>query len=130
MNIRRAVSLIAWLLFAGIVYSTLSPLGMRPHVGGWVQLERFGAYGALGFSFAMAYPGRKWLVLAMLLAGAAGLELLQMVSADRHARFGDVAVKVAGAASGAGAVWLFARHAQRFRPAVAGIIQNASHRGS
>lgn len=130
MNVRRAVSLVAWLLFAVIVYSTLSPIGMRPHIGGWVQLERFGAYGALGFSFAIAYPRRKWLVLPMLLAGAAGLELLQMVSADRHARFGDLTVKMAGAASGVGAAWLFARHAQRFRQAEAGAIQNASHRGS
>jgi VanZ family protein len=117
MNFRRAVSILAWLLFGLIIYSTLSPIGMRPHIGTWVQLERFGAYGLLGLLFATAYPRRLWLVLAMLLAAAAGLELLQMVSADRHARLGDVAVKMAGTACGVVATWFFDRFAKRFRPA-------------
>ncbi|MBP2234260.1 putative membrane protein [Sinorhizobium kostiense] len=114
MNFRRAVSILAWLLFGFIAYSTLSPIGMRPQIGNWVQLERFGAYGLLGFLYAVAYPKRPWLVLSLLLAAAIGLELLQAPSADRHARPSDVAVKMAGTACGIGAAWFFARFSRRF----------------
>ncbi|QFI68492.1 hypothetical protein EKH55_3618 [Sinorhizobium alkalisoli] len=130
MNFRRAVSLVAWLLLAVVVYSTLSPVGMRPHIGNWVQFERFGAYGALGLSFAMAYPRRRGLVLTVLLAGAAGLELLQMVLPDRHARFGDLAVKMAGTACGVCVAWLSVRYAQRFRLAESGAVRKANPDGS
>ncbi|OHV79960.1 VanZ family protein [Ensifer sp. LCM 4579] len=126
MNFRRAVSLVAWLLLAVVVYSTLSPVGMRPHIGNWVQFERFGAYGGLGLSFAIAYPRRRGLVLTMLLAGAAGLELLQMVSPDRHARFSDLAVKMAGTACGVCVAWFSVRYAQRFRLAKAGAVRNVN----
>lgn len=129
MNFRRAVSLLAWLLFGLIAFSTLSPLGMRPHIGAWVNLERFGAYGLLGLLFATAYPRRIWLVLAMLLAAAAALELLQMLSADRHARPVDVAIKMAGTVCGAGAAWFSARFAKRFRPTPEQVNQNANQHG-
>ncbi len=129
MNFRRAASLFAWLLLGLIAYSTLSPMGMRPQIGGWVNLERFGAYGLLGLLFGTAYPQRVWLVLAILVTAAIGLELSQMLSADRHARPGDVAVKMAGAMCGVLAAWLSARCVQRFRPIGAQVNQNANNRG-
>ncbi|HXV31692.1 MAG TPA: VanZ family protein [Sinorhizobium sp.] len=124
MNFRRAVAILAWLTFGVIAYSTLSPIEMRPRIGGWVHLERFGAYGLLGLLFATAYPRRIWLVLAFLLVGAAGLEVLQMLLSDRHARLSDLAVKMTGAACGIAAAWFCARYAPRLRLALARINQN------
>ncbi|OAP39858.1 hypothetical protein AU381_09930 [Sinorhizobium glycinis] len=105
MNFRRKAAVVGWLLLGLIAYSTLSPIGMRPHIGTWVHVERFGAYGLLGFLFATAYPRRIPVVLGMVLGAAFAFELLQMLSADRHARVEDVAVKMTGAAFGVGAAW-------------------------
>ncbi len=127
MNFRRAAAVLGWLLLGLIAYSTLSPIGMRPHIGTLVHVERFGAYGLLGFLFATACPRRITFVLGMVLGVAVGFELLQMLSADRHARVEDLAVKMTGAACGAGAAWLAGRHWWRF-PGQARINQNSNHR--
>ncbi|MQW54660.1 VanZ family protein [Sinorhizobium meliloti] len=106
MNVRRIASVLAWLLLGVIAYSTLSPLDLRPHMGSSVQIERFGAFGLTGLMFAIAYPRHVLAVLAAMLAAAIGLELTQMLAADRHARLIDLAVKIAGAGCGVGAGWL------------------------
>lgn len=113
MTLKRAATLLAWLLFTVIAYSTMSPLDLRPRIGHLVHLERFGAFGLLGLLFAIAYP--RWIgrVLVLVLATAVGFELLQMVSADRHARVTDVAVKLAGGACGVLAGWIFTRYRSR-----------------
>lgn len=118
MRLRRAAAAFGWLLLGLVAYSTLSPIGMRPHIGTWVHVERFGAYGLMGFLFATAFPRRIPLVLGMVLGAAAGFELLQTLPADRHARLEDLAVKMAGAACGVGASWSAARnwrHVQAWR---------------
>lgn len=99
MNARRIASVLAWLLLGVIAYSTLSPLDLRPHMGSSVQIERFGAFGLTGLMFAIAYPRHVLAVLAAMLAAAIGLELTQMLAADRHARLIDLAVKMAGPAA-------------------------------
>ncbi|WP_026620961.1 putative membrane protein (plasmid) [Ensifer sp. WSM1721] len=129
MDIKRAASVLAWLLLGLIAYSTLSPLAMRPHMGSWVQVERFGAFGLLGLLFAIAHPRRVLSVLSIVLAAAVGLELTQMLSADRHARLIDLAVKMAGAGCGVGAGWLLTCHWQRFRVGGARVNENANYRG-
>ncbi|MQW90471.1 VanZ family protein [Sinorhizobium saheli] len=129
MNVRLAASVLAWLLLGVIAYSTLSPLSMRPHIGSWVQVERFGAFGLLGLLFAIAHPRRAGSALAVVLAAAVGLELMQMFSADRHARLIDLSVKMAGAGCGAGAGWLFTRCWPRIRIAGAPVNENANYRG-
>ncbi|ASY59569.1 hypothetical protein SS05631_b54770 (plasmid) [Sinorhizobium sp. CCBAU 05631] len=115
MNFRRAAAILAWFLLALIAFSTLSPIAMRPHIGTWVHLERFGAYGLIGFLFAAAYPQRIALVLGLVLGAAVGFELLQMLSADRHARVTDLAVKLAGGGCGAGAARYAARCGRQLR---------------
>nr|WP_018237105.1 VanZ family protein [Ensifer sp. BR816] len=128
MKFRRAAAVFGWLLLALIAYSTLSPIGMRPHIGTLVHVERFGAYGLMGLLLATAYPQRVRLVLGMVLGAAVGFELLQVLLADRHARVEDLAVKVAGAACGVGAALSAGRHWHRF-PWLARINQNSNHRG-
>ncbi|MCA1405850.1 VanZ family protein [Ensifer sp. IC3342] len=122
MKLRRIASLLAWLLFGVIAYSTLSPIGMRPHIGSWVHVERFGAFGLLGLLFMIAYPGRLPFVIAIVLGTAVGFELLQMLSMDRHARLEDLAVKLAGGACGIAAGWFIARRLPR-------INQNSNYPG-
>jgi hypothetical protein len=129
MDFKRAASVLAWLLLGAIAYSTLSPLAMRPHMGSWVQVERFGAFGLLGLMFAIAHPRRVLPVLSVILAAAVGLELTQMLSADRHARLIDLAVKMAGAGCGVGAGWLLTYHWQRLRAGGTRVNENANYRG-
>ncbi|WEX74934.1 VanZ family protein [Sinorhizobium numidicum] len=128
MNFKLAASILAWLLLGLIAYSTLSPLDMRPRMGAWVHVERFGAFGLLGLLFATAYPRRFLLVLAVVMATAIGLELLQMLSTDRHARLVDIAVKAIGGACGVVAGWFVTYSRHRFRHAMAWVNQNANYR--
>ncbi|OCO99186.1 MULTISPECIES: VanZ family protein [unclassified Ensifer] len=109
MNLKLAAGLLAWILFAVIAYSTMSPLDMRPRLGHLVHIERFGAFGLMGLLFAVAYPRRLGLVLVLVFVTAIGFELLQMVSADRHARVTDVAVKLLGGACGVFGGWFLFR---------------------
>ena len=98
---------IAWLLFAAIIFVTLSPIGLRPHTVTSVNLDRALAYSLAGFMFALAYP-RHWIAVALLLAaGALAVEYLQYLSPTRHARLHDAGVKAAGAAIGLVAGWVF-----------------------
>ncbi|MQV99014.1 VanZ family protein [Sinorhizobium medicae] len=129
MNLRRIASLLAWSLLCVIAYSTLSPHDLRPHMGSSVQIERFGAFGLTGLMFAVAYPRRLPSVLAIVLAAAVGLEFMQMLAADRHARLIDLAVKVAGGGCGVAAGWLLVRQWQRSRPEITGINRHAKLRG-
>ncbi|MDB5565420.1 MAG: hypothetical protein JWP84_1986 [Tardiphaga sp.] len=93
---------LAWAVLAFIVYATLSPLGLRPHLGSGVGAERFGAFAVVGLLFGLAYPKRLWLVLAIVLGTAVLLETLQYLTPDRHGRVADALVKLAGGAVGAG----------------------------
>ena len=105
---KRAAAICAWLILAVIVFSTLSPIGMRPHLGA-AHVERFAAFALLGFLFAIVHPGRIVMVLLCVVAAVAGLELLQMLVASRHARVADIAVKAAGGVGGIASAWLVMR---------------------
>ena len=103
----RLLPVLAWLLLAAIAFVTLAPIGFRPISGYSPNIERFIAFGAVGFLFALAYPRRLWLIIAVVLGAAIGLELLQLASVSRHGRLFDLAVKLAGGGLGiaAGAVF-------------------------
>ena len=72
-----------------IVYATLAKLAGRPALMGhaeayWVVvIERFSAYGLLGFLLSFLLPGRVKLACAFVVAVAVGLEVLQAVMPDR-----------------------------------------------
>jgi len=90
-----------WLTLAFIVYATLSPIDARPVLAG-PQLEHFAAFALLGFTFGLAYPNRLFLVVAIILGSAIGLEALQLLTPDRHGRILDALVKAAGGIYGIG----------------------------
>jgi hypothetical protein len=101
--------LLAWLCFAGIVFVTVSPIGLRPHDLLPVDLDRAGAFALMSLLFILAYP-RHWIFCAVLtLLGAGGIELLQYLSPSRHAHVDDALVKAAGAMIGCLLGWTLNR---------------------
>ena len=90
-----------WLAFAFIVYATLSPINDRPVVAG-LQFEHFAAFAVVGLAFGLAYPKRVLLVAAIIVISAFGLEALQLLTPDRHARLLDALIKAAGGICGIG----------------------------
>ncbi len=110
VTVRRIAAIMAWVVLCVIAFSTLSPIGLRPHLGAFVHLERFGAFALLGFLFALVYPRRLGFVLVCVVAAAIGLEALQTLASSRHARVLDFAIKAAGGVAGVGAAWLALRN--------------------
>lgn len=107
-TLRRVATVLAWAALMAIAFATLSPIELRPRLGPFVQVERFGAFMVLGGLFSVAYR-RPLLVLGFVLALAVGLETFQYLSPTRHARVLDLAVKAGGAAFGVYMGWLFLR---------------------
>lgn len=112
MNLTTALRVLAWLLLAGLIFVTLSPIDLRPVSPLPTQVERAAALMVVGFAFAVAYPRHILLVAALVLCSTALLELLQLLTPSRHGRLADFAIKLAGAAVGVG-VGVFA---SRVRP--------------
>lgn len=90
----------AWLVLAFILFSTVSPIGLRPHTLITVDIDRAGAYALAGLVFVLAYP-RHWKAIGLLLVIAAlGFEYMQEFSPTRHARLHDALIKAGGAMLG------------------------------
>ena len=102
---RKIITVLAWATLLAIAFATLSPIGLRPHVGD-VSGERFLAFAVVGLLFGMAYP-RHLVVVSLLVGGVAvGLEVLQHLTPDRHGRLPDALVKLAGALAGSGLAYV------------------------
>jgi VanZ family protein len=101
--IRRLSIVAGWLALAFIAYATLSPIEDRPAIAAaGPQLEHFAAFALMGLAFSLGYPKRTLLVVAVVMASALGLELLQLLTPDRHGRLLDALVKAAGGLCGVG----------------------------
>jgi hypothetical protein len=110
---------LAWLALAGILFVTVSPIGLRPHDFLPVNIDRAGAFALMAFLFVIAYP-RHWLLCGILImVGAAGIEALQLLSPTRHARFDDALIKAVGAAIGCLAGRAINQRLARRRPTAA-----------
>lgn len=96
----RWLRLVSWLLLAGLVFATLSPINLRPVSPLPTQLERAIALAIVGCAFALAYPRRIPIVIALVLGSTIVLELMQLLAPSRHGRVIDVAVKLLGAGAG------------------------------
>lgn len=89
-----------------IIYASLAALMGRPvlvghHEAYWVVvIERFSAYGLLGFLLAFLLPGRFTQACLLVIGVAIALELLQALRPDRDAAFFDVIQKAAGGVVG------------------------------
>ncbi|KRB53134.1 antibiotic resistance protein VanZ [Rhizobium sp. Root708] len=115
MIINKFAKPVAWCLLGGIIFVTVSPIGLRPHTITTVNIDRALAYLLVGLVFAVAYP-KQWMRIALLLiVGAVAIEYMQYLSPTRHARLHDAAIKAVGASFGVMAGCLF----NRFRPDVA-----------
>ncbi len=85
-----------------VVYATLAKRSGRPALWGhheayWlVVIERFSAYGLLGFLLSFLLPGRFYCACGLVVAVAIGLEVLQGLTPDRDPAFFDVLQKAAG----------------------------------
>jgi hypothetical protein len=99
--LKRVSAITGWLSLAFIVYATLSPIKDRPVVAG-PQFEHFAAFAVVGLAFGLAYPKRIVLVAALILISAFGLEALQLLTPDRHARLLDASMKAVGGFFGIG----------------------------
>lgn len=99
--VQRISTIAGWLALAFIAYATLSPIDDRPVIAG-AQLEHFAAFAVVGLAFGLANPRRVLLVAAIILISAFGLEALQLLTPDRHARLLDALVKAAGGMCGIG----------------------------
>jgi VanZ like family len=97
--VQRLSAIAGWLALAFVIFATLSPIGMRPSIGN-SHLEHFAAFGLIGLAFAMAYPSRILLIVAIVVGAVLGLEVLQLLTPDRHARATDAFVKALGGISG------------------------------
>jgi VanZ family protein len=97
--LHKFIAAAAWATLAFIAFATLSPLGLRPEIGD-ANLERFGAYALAGLLMALAYPRHLILVAIFVVGAAAVLEVLQLVTPDRHGQFANAVVKAAGGMAG------------------------------
>lgn len=92
--------LVAWSCLALIAIATLVPIGFRPETMFPPSIERFGAFAAVGFAFALAYPRHFWLAVCVALGSALLFEVLQVLEPTRHGRLFDALIKVAGGSAG------------------------------
>ncbi|MFI4976347.1 MAG: hypothetical protein ACHP84_17575 [Caulobacterales bacterium] len=90
----------AWGLAAYIVFVTLGPQSLRPHLGP-AQLERFAAYFVTAGAFVLAYPKRPLTIAVAGVLLAILLELGQLFVPGRDAGLPDAIAKALGALAGA-----------------------------
>ena len=112
--IRRVALVTGWMLVSIIVFSTLSPIGLRPKTG-FPDLERFVAFLLAGASFAVAYPNRRGWVLAALVVGAGFLEVGQLFVPGRDGHLHDAIIKATGGIIGVASMAVAEHLAKRTR---------------
>ena len=99
-RVRRAAAFAAWTLIAYVVFVTLGPQKMRPHLGD-AQLERFGSYFITAAMFVVGYPKRPLAICAAAMAVAILLEVGQLLVPGRDAGVPDAMAKAVGGLVGA-----------------------------
>lgn len=94
--VRIACRIIGWLILAGIVLATISPIGLRPRLGFGPDFDRFMGFLISGLFLGFGYR-RRWLwILGFIAVAAFAIETLQVLTPDRHARLWDAMVKAGG----------------------------------
>lgn len=98
--LQRLFAIAAWGLLCFIAYATLSPIQTRPTLPTSTSLEHFAAFAGLGVLFCLAYPRQFVLVWLIVLGSALALEIMQLLTPDRHGRIQDALEKMAGGGAG------------------------------
>ena len=89
-----------WALLALIACATISPIQDRPTLLTSSSFEHLAAFAVLGALFYLVYPRHIAFVCLIVLGSAVVLELVQLLTPDRHGRFPDAVEKIAGGAAG------------------------------
>lgn len=84
--------LAAWGLAIAIVVLSLVPPSLRPETGAPHDVEHFLIYYGAALAFALGYEVRYNLLIALLIAFSAAVELAQLFVPGRHARLSDFVV--------------------------------------
>lgn len=100
ISLRTVAIAFAWLVLAGLAFSTLVPIELRPHSGLSPQAERFIGFAVAGCCLALAYPRRPLFAILLLALVVVGLEAAQLLVATRHPGWPDVVAKLLGAGAG------------------------------
>lgn len=108
--IRFLAQIAAAVVFAIIVYATLSPIQLRPQTG-YVGLEREAAFALFGAVLMLAFPDQPWAIVAAIVAIAVGLELTQRLTRDRHGKVLDAVQKIVGGMVGCALGYLISQFA-------------------
>lgn len=101
----KAIQFAAWASLVLVALAALSPIEFRPASSLPPTIERFGAFAAVGFAFALAYPRKFWTAALIVIGAALLLEVLQVLAPSRHGRLADALVKVVGGSAGLIAGW-------------------------
>jgi hypothetical protein len=112
----RIVAVAAWAVLIFIIYATICPIGDRPNMPVSTTFQHLAAFAALGALFCLAYPRHIPLVCLIVLGSALSLELMQMLTPDRHGRVQDAIEKISGGAAGilAGRAILYLEQGRRW----------------
>src|SRR5260370_29703584 len=94
--LHKLIGLAAWGVLAFNLYATISPIQGRPTLLTSTSFEHLAAFAALGALFSLAYPRQVALVCLIVLGSAVLLEILQLLTPDRHGRVPDAIEKMAG----------------------------------
>jgi VanZ family protein len=95
----KLITVAGWALLAFIAYATISPIQARPTLLA-PSFEHVTAFSVLGLLLCLAYPRHIALVCLIVLGSAVLLEIMQLLTPDRHGRIQDAIEKMAGGVLG------------------------------
>jgi len=98
--VQKLIAIAAWVILAFIAYATISPIQDRPTLPTSPNFEHVAAFAVLGGLFCLAYPRQIILVCLVVVGSAVLLELMQLLTPDRHGRIQDAIEKMVGGAFG------------------------------
>src|SRR6202048_3500200 len=98
----KLITVAAWvlLLLAFIAYATISPIQDRPSLPMPSSFEHLATFAVLGALFCLVYPRHIAFVCLIVFGSAVVLEIMQLLTPDRHGRIQDAIEKMAGGAMG------------------------------
>ena len=97
---QKLMIIVAWAVLAFIAYATISPIQYKPTLPMPSSVEHLAAFAVLGSLFCAAYPRYMVFVCLIVVGSAVFLEVVQLLTPDRHGRIQDLIEKVAGGAVG------------------------------